>query len=397
MNAIFTDTVTLIAYSILEDTLNTTDLVSNYLGCLKDDIFGMTTTSIYTQFIPEGNSFTPGNSPQLDSVVLTLRYSGGFYGDTLKPFIVKVFELDEAMLSTKTYYQNNSVAHKSDNLTYNPEFHLYPKPNTTVMVDTVKEAHIRIRLSDALGNRFLNSIDQMQTAESFKTFFKGLYICAEPYQNNGSMVNVTLTSALSGIQIYYKSEGSGVPKQFSLIVKSQETVRFSAYQHEYESGHSDFVRQVLQNDTAMGKDILYLQSMGGVKTKITFPYIKEAFRGKNVAINKAELIITNIGENLHLYPQPNRLNIHRIDRKGDPSLLPDFYTSIWGGAYNADSAEYRFRITRYMQDIISRDDHESFVYLVADRAAVDANRLVIKGTDTLAPKRLRLKLYYTEY
>ncbi|MDR2970331.1 MAG: DUF4270 domain-containing protein [Bacteroidales bacterium] len=404
LKATFTDTTTLVAYSVKEDTLlNTTGLIYNFLGWLKDEVFGTTTACIYTQFIPEGNSLNAGNNPTLDSIVLTLRYSGDFYGDTLKPFIIKVYELKEDILPSNTYLQNSSIEYFPDNLTYVPEFRPIHTPNKSMM-DTM-EAHLRIRLQDELGKKILENTDKLQTPEKFKDFFKGLYICAEPYQNNGSMVNFTLTSALSGIQIYYNNGSE--QKLFSLIINNQDAVRFNSYHHEYENGNSNFVKQVLQKDTTKGKEVLYLQSMGGIKTKISFPYLKKTFENKKIVINKAELVITNIGEKeeLSLYPPPIRLGVQGLNASGITVVLPDdesfTSTSYWGGIYNEETNEYRFRITRYIQDIILRDNFKPYINLVVRGAAANANRLLVRGTNPLNPSdtasRLRLELFYTEY
>jgi len=395
LNAVFTDTITLTAYSTLDDTLNTRNLSDNFLGFLRDPIFGITSTGIFTQFVPSGNSVSFGNSPQLDSIVLTLRYSGDFYGDTLNPFIIQIFRLTEDISSSKVYYQNTIFAHSSDNLTYKYDYQLSPRPKSKVRLDSIVDAHARIRLSDELGNLFLRSTSQMTSNEAFKNFFKGLYICAKPLANNGTLVNFNLRNALSGIQLYYKNDT--IARQFQFDIRSTETVRVSNYVHDYEAGDPYFVNQVIRGDSLLGRDKLYVQCMGGVKTIINFPHIKE-FRERNIVIAKAELVITNIGENLAFFPQPNRLNINRIDKKGELSVLPDFGTSFWGGAYNASTKEYRFRITRYIQDIILRDDYHPYIYLVADRKAADASRLVLSGTHPFDPgSRLRLEIYYTEY
>jgi hypothetical protein len=200
---------------------------------------------------------------------------------------------------------------------------------------------------------------------------------------------------LSGIQLYYKNDT--VTKRFQFYVKSTETVRVSNYVHDYESGNPHFVNQVVHNDTLLGREMLYVQSMAGVKTKITFPHIKE-FKGKNIAINKAELIITNVGESTTLFSPPARLNIFRVDDKGKRYSLSDAGTVYFGGSYDETTKEYRFRITRYIQHIILKDDFQSCIYLVADRASVDPNRLIFNGTHPVDPSaRLRLEVYYTEY
>jgi len=404
LNATFTDTVTLTAYSAtnlyLKDTLNTTGLVFNYLGCINDPVFGTTTASIYTQLVPSSYNINFDKSAKLDSIVLTLRYTGGFYGDTLNSFAIKVYELKENM-SDKIYYQNNTIAYKQENLA-GSAFYLTPKPKTKVKVDTLLEPHIRIRLSDELGNLFLKNADKTKTAEIFKEFFKGLYISAEPFRNGGCLVNFSLVNALSGIQLYYKPNDTAKQQQFSYIISNTDAVRFNNYQHNYEAGNPNFVAQVLNKDTVKGEKMLYVQSMGGVKTKIAFPNIK-VFKKINegkIVINKAELVITNIGEDLDLYPNPVRLNIQAVNPSGKLVIIPDAITgssTYFGGGYDEKSKQYRFRITRYIQSIIQKEDYQPFIYLVADGAAAYANRLILNGTKPTDGPRLRLEIYYTEY
>jgi hypothetical protein len=398
LNAVFTDTATLSAYSVLEDTLNTTNLVSNYLGYLNDEIFGTVIAGFFTQFVPDASAYNFGEAPQLDSIVLTLRYSGGYYGDTLNPFVIKVYRISEDISSDKIYYQNSSIAYSSENLTYFPEYLLYATPNKKTLTDTLYEAHVRIRLSDELGNLFLQNASQMGSENAFKSFFKGLYICPKPLANDGALVSFSLTSLISGIQLYYKNNNTS--RRVSFPIKSQSTVRVGAYQHNYEDGSIDFVDQVLPpSDSLLGREILYVQSMGGVKTKISFPHIK-AFRGKNLVINKAELVISNLEENISKYPPPTRLGIQGINQDGELVFLPDFINlDYWGGGYDATKKEYRFRITRYIQDLILKDNYQPSIYLVVEGAARNANRLLLYGTSPAMDysKRLRLEIYYTEY
>jgi len=403
--ASFTDTATVTAYSILHDSLKTASLVFNFLGFLNDNVFGTTTASIYTQFVPSGNNISFGDSPELDSIVLTLRYTGGFYGDTLNPFLIKIYELEEEMSVKDTFYSFSSVPHNGIDLIHSDyaPFSLYPTPKTKVKLDTVYEPHIRIRLSDELGYRFLRNEEELATASSFISFFKGLYICSEQLRSNGSLVNFTLQNAgLSGIQLYYKNKGE--TKKFSFVIKGgSETVRFSEYKHEYELGRHDFVEQVINNVTSGGSEKIFVQAMGGVKTKITFPHLK-SLKDKRIVINKAELVLSvDKTEELTLYPPPSNLGLQAKNMKGDLVFVPD---ELWGGGYfggnyNSDKKEYRFRITRYVQDMILRNNYEPYLYLVASGAAAFANRVVLYGHEpqNLMDKssRLRLEIYYTEY
>ena len=406
LNAVFTDTVSLSAYSVFEEPLNTTGLIFNYLGCMKDPVFGSTTASFFTQLVPANNGFKVGDSYKLDSIVLTLRYTGGFYGDTLNPFVINVYELTEKIQSDSIYYQNHSIKYDEAN-PLKSNFILYPKPNSKVKVDTLLDAHLRIKLNDELGNRFLDKAknNEIGTEDAFKNYFKGLYISAEPFRNGGCLVNFSLTSALTGIQLYYTENGKA--QKFSFIVKNPDAVRFSKYEHNYNAGDPHFVAQIdslkSDNERAMlGKEKLYVQAMGGIKTKIEFPNIKalNEINSGRIVINKAELVITNIGDNLEKYPNPSRLFIQAVNLEGKPVTIMDALTgngNYFGGSFNKTKSEYRFRITRHIQDLITKNNYLPYIYLVTEGAAAYPNRLILQGTDTSKVARLRLEVYYTEY
>lgn len=406
----FMDSTTLTAQSILDDTIPTTGLGSNVLGFVKDPTFGTTKASIYTQYLLNGNSVDFGSAPVLDSVVLTIRV-GGFFGDTTTALPIRVYELDQKLYSDSTYRVNSTLAHKSDNLTYDPNYSVKPSPTTRVLIDTNSyDAHLRIRLSDEFGYHFLQNSQSMVNDQVFAEFFKGLYITSDELSPNetGSLLYVNLTSSISGISIYYKK--NGINKRYGLLTKST-AVRFNNFEHDYTAGQSpmndDFVSEVINGipvngNDALGQDILYLQPTGGVKMKIGFPTIKNTFKDKNIVINRAELVISNISEDAPHFFMPALLAIQGVKSDGTITYLPDdaYFTTTdyFGGSYNTSKKEYRIRITNYIQDLILRDQYKDYFYLVVSGAGVRGNRLIMGG---LSPqdesKRLRLEISYTEY
>ena len=88
------DTATIIAYSVIQDSIRSDKTTTNMLGSLYDPVFGLTTASFCTQFLlsSEGTDF--GINPVLDSVVLMLKYNS-LYGDSNALQRVRVYELDE--------------------------------------------------------------------------------------------------------------------------------------------------------------------------------------------------------------------------------------------------------------------------------------------------------------
>ncbi len=400
----FSDTTTVVAYSILEDTINTTNLSANVLGNIHDPVFGDTKATVFAQFALGGSSVNFGTNPIIDSVVLTLQLSAA-YGDTNSRVGIRVHQLTEALSSDTKYYQNSTVGYDATPLNYSLTGYSIC-PNTSVIVDTNSYSpHLRIRLSQAFGQYLLNNQAYMTSNSSFQDFFKGL--CIEAISHTGStgyMLISSMTSSLTNISLYYHNN-TKTQQKYDFVCNT-DCVRFSQYTHNYNSStHTDFIQEVLSGQEAVGASTLFVQAMGGVKTHITFPYLQDAFKGMNnrVVINKAELVITDLSPDEQYLTQPAALSIQGINTSnGNIMYLPDddYYTSssYFGGTYNSENNEYRFRITEYVQDLIlGNTDLSNSINLVVKGSGVRANRLIFGGTGLTDGKRLRLELSYTCY
>lgn len=400
----FTDTNTVSAYSFLEDTINTTKLSANVVGSLHDPVFGNSSAETYAQFDLSGTSTTFGSNPTIDSVILTMQIST-YYGDTTSKVGIRVYQLTEDLNSATTYYQNSSVSHSSTALNYSNSGYSI-SPNTQMVIDTgTYSPHLRIRLSQEFGQYLLDNSSQMTSSTTFKNFFKGLCISGESHTGNtGYMLVSSMTSSLTGIILYYHTSRKAAAK-YTFPCKSA-CVRFTHFNHDYDaSTNSEFNQEVLMGQSSVGASKLFVQATGGVKTKITFPHLKDAFKSVNnrVIINRAELVITNVAPDEVYLIQPTALALQGIKKTtGEIAYLPDdeVYTSsdFYGGTYDATTKEYRFRITEYVQQqILQTSPLTSSLYLVVKGSSVRANRLVFGGTGLQDGNRLRLELSYTTY
>lgn len=405
----FNDTCTLSAYSFLEDTINTTNMSANLVGCMHDPVFGETRTTTYAQFDLTGSSVNFGTNPVVDSVVLTLQLAS-YYGDTTDAVAIRAYLLDEYLDSTKTYYNNSTIHHEPNAINYNnSSFTLHPR--TPVVVDTGSYSpNIRIRLSNSFGQYLLDNQHRMYSNNSFKEFFKGLCITAASHSGQtGYMLLTNMNSSLTGITLYYhnndkKTRGKSVQKY--VFPCSKSCMRFTNYEHNYEtSTDNTFIQEVLHGNANLGAQKLYFQAGSGVKTKITFPYLKEAFAEHNnrVVINRAELVIQDISPDELFYIHPAALTLQAIKKDGSGiTYVPDdeSFTSAayYGGYYDDNKHEYRFRVTRYVQDFINENSNLSNeLYVVVKGSAVRANRLIAGGTGLDNNQRIRLELSYTPY
>lgn len=398
----FTDTITLEAWSVLEDTLNTTKTSAHVLGHLADPVFGNSSAAICTELILGGAAVNFGEHPILDSAVLTLQISG-FYGDTNSAVGIRVHRLNENLDPSATYYQNSTVGFDPKPLNYQL-INYTLKPNTAVVVDTgVYNAHMRIRLSQSFGQELLNH--QSDLNNNLRDYLKGFYIQAVSHSGTrGYMLMSNLTSALTGLTLFYHND-STQNARYTLSC-TDNCARFTHFDHDYTSTqNNDFLNEVLQHQTSIGDRTLFVQGGGGVKTRIVFPYLEHAFDqyDQRVAIHRAELVITNVDLNEVYLTPPTALTLQGIG-KSDSAIrfLPDddyyTYSAYYGGTYDATKREYRFRITKYVQQLIlGQGDWSNSINLIVRGAAVRPHRLIFDGTDPASPTRLRLEIAYSTY
>jgi hypothetical protein len=402
LNLVVWDTASVYAYSQKETEMPTSKTTLSLLGYVNDPIFGISESGIYSQFRLSVNNLNFGAGAEIDSLVLTLSYEG-FFGDTLLPFLIKIYELSDPLKSNETYYHTSHINHNSLNLTETANFYCYPTPKTLHPTDTMQtKPVIRIPLQKDFGKtKFIDKSGSTELADNanFLNYFKGLFIAAQGVNGKGSMIYVNMLNANTSLTLYYhNNEKKGLKHSF--IVKDSSVYFHSINHFNYDNAESSLKKQIIDLDYSETDQQLYVQASAGVKTIIHFPYIKEAFKDKKVAIHKAELIITRSDDDYSVFYQPPALDLYyKKDTSSTTAyLLPDYLLGAthFGGEYNATEKEYRFRITRYIQNIIMDKSENYPLHLVVKGAATKANRLVLYGTNPdFRNKRLRLEITYS--
>jgi hypothetical protein len=189
---------------------------------------------------------------------------------------------------------------------------------------------------------------------------------------------------------------------------------------------SPVIQSQLAN-TAVNQTTVYAQAMGGLRTKVSFPYIDQ-LKGKKIAVNRAELVVYVDDDNSNTVSTPApRLTLYRKDVSGNNQPIPDgdsrpvrdlrsqFQAAgpfALGGFYDDKAKRYVFTLTSYIQDVILGKVQNSDVY-IAPVSEIMTNTIpfwpditapssvVLKGfnpEDAQAKNELRTKLniYYTE-
>ncbi|HIA37215.1 MAG TPA: DUF4270 family protein, partial [Flavobacteriales bacterium] len=164
-NVLFSDTSTLVAKTILEDSIRTDEPILNLLGAYTDPVFGYTAASFYTQFSMTTNNVGFGSSFVPDSLVLTIGYVGS-YGPSPSAQTVNVYRLTEDIYEDSAYYSNRDFAYD-------------PLELASVSIAPVDEdSVVRIKL-DGSNSVFSSNDSFFVDNAAFQSFFKGFYISTD--------------------------------------------------------------------------------------------------------------------------------------------------------------------------------------------------------------------------
>src|ERR1051326_282014 len=259
LNAQFTDTATLITHTIKEDSLNTNGTTTMLLGNLNDPIFGMTKSSIFTQFdIPSGKTNpTFGTNPTLDSAVLSMVYTKSFYGDTTAAQKFDVYELKQDLHLDSIYYSNRSAQYYYYTTQQIGSTTIVPHVHDSVMIGITKfPSHIRIPLSKGMFQNFLD--DPAYTASytstsSFQKVFKGIYVTSSSTPATGAILYLKPADAYSRITLYYHNPLPDTLEHSYYFGVGSDCVHFMHFDHDY-SMTADIQFHLNEADTAHTKE-----------------------------------------------------------------------------------------------------------------------------------------------
>ncbi len=411
LSGYLSDTTTVITSIKLKDSIISDNASLSLLGSYNDPVFGMTKASFYTQVIlPSNTTFLGfgGTNPTLDSIVLVLPYAinGASYYGTLTPQTFTVDTLTAQLIDPKAYYSDTNVSHGSNHLaviTTTPAPSDSARINYSLFGSAINGTYypqLRLKLSTAFGQYLMNQIDANsyygQSSAAFASLLKGFYITvSNPLQLPGQGAILYLNPFLSGagLEFFYKTTvGSAVDTTYAIFQVGAGATTFGHFDHNYTS--TSFYMP--GKDSIIAPSNLYVQAMAGVKTQLSFPYLKNWNKKNPVLINKAELDIPINTTATGIDIPPSQLYVVR-DSNGFEFTIPDEFVSpeYYGGGYDGLNNQYSFNITRYVQQILQGKIANSGLYLFA-ASALTANGVVLRGP-VQAPNtpRLRLKIYYT--
>lgn len=399
-----TDTITVLARTIQDQPVRTSFLTRNVLGSYVDRQFGLLQAAMVMQVRLTSNSVGQGqNTAALvaDSVVLSLVYDGlnPVYGN-LTPQEFHVHELAEDLDATA------DTVCKSDriplvipiDLMREKDVLLTPTPLEGPIINGDSlPAQLRLRLDDALAQRLMSAwgTTELENNTNFLLFLKGFAVSVSPQSvpGKGGLLNFPLEGGNSKLTLYYRNTAVGAEDTLSYdFAINSNSARYTYVNRDFQYATDPGLLSVLA-DSTRGQKLDYLQTFGGTRIVLDFPYLRDLEEQGLDAVAKAELVLPIAGEYLPETPPPSITFAFRKNDEGVDTALPDQASGIGqiGGSYDASAREYRFNITRYVQGLIQGEYPATGLHIVPGFNGVSGNRAIIGGPEhPVTPMRLRL-------
>ncbi len=409
IGAFFHDTLTLETSVVWNDSVNTTfnRLNTPWLmaGSYQDRYFGKTKATSYVAIYPfPASNFA--TQPTLDSVVMSVwpytSQDTAFATSVNQPF--KVYEIEDNFTwpyANKYFIFSQAISRKSLDLTGG---------NFTIAHKSYKAVKsYRTKLDMEYGNKLLA---QMQLSiPDFLNVNPGIVL--ESGADNGSKMFTFRTNGdtLNNITLYYKDINGRKGTQRFLFGTDSST--FYRMEHDWSGTNFSNLNEANREiSTSQTGNLCYVQTGVGLYTKIKFPYLNQIANGRNILINKAEIVVTCPDATEIPYATRPIMSVYETNKENYISLskaLPLEFVTLSNGnreiryytIYNNLTKGYTFDITNYVQKLIYNPDVNSGLILggfkptntyLVDRAVFYDNK--ISGGVTNA-NRMKLNLYYT--
>ena len=392
------------AYSTIDDSVISDETSVNLLGSMYTETFGRSNTSIYTQV--RISSLFPewGDNPTADSVIFSMVYSG-YYGNLLTEQTVRAYRILEDLKRDSSYWSNVNFDTEDIEMA---AYTFLPDLDDILVVDTgggtpdssYMPAELRIPFDNAFADYMFN-LDTAYTSssEAFLEEFKGIYLKNDDVNTpgDGAILYFDLMNDRSSLTIHYHNDSADSLKFRFLI--NLNNARVGKYEHEYLlSTNQNFIEQVLNGDSTLGSDNLFLQGLGGVKTNIRFPGVVDWANSAERVINEAKLII-NLAEEYDEENEPpsTSLILFKYTAEGSFDFVPDQLQgeNYFNGLYNESSNSYFFRISLHLQDLLA-GEADLGLGLFTNAKSIKSTEMILHGTNLQDPYRFHLQITYTD-
>ncbi|MDC1310223.1 DUF4270 domain-containing protein [Flavobacteriaceae bacterium] len=467
----------LIASNLRLNPVKSNNLPSFMLGYNNNPVFGESKASFLGQVIPTEFSPSFGENVVLDSVVLTIPYYSrgvetseegdityeidSVYGNTptklyvyKSNFYLRDFDPSGDFSDSQNYYSNGSLSNSEYINQAEVEAELLFESGVIgdgsddfvpsseridlTLLDSLGESYVSSSIAPAIRLKLNNPNDnfwqsiffenegnpELVNPNTFKEFFRGLYIKADGINSEGSMMMLNFASSNTKLTIHYTSDTSTDSDTDS----GGTTTETISSQNEYVLNFTDNLINVYENNfqidvsnsnTVEGDERLYLKGGEGYMSTIdlfngeiqdengemvdAFDHFKNSFYDEeneiaNKIINEAYIEFF-VDQTQNIQDEPDRIYLYNFEQN---TALIDYFldqsvssTTINakinhlepltrdGDSLNGEGVKYKIRITEHLNNLILRDSTNAKLALVvtANVGSIDNFSILNSGEE----------------
>ena len=467
----------LVASNLRLNPIKSNNLPSFMLGYNNNPVFGESKASFLGQVIPTEFSPSFGENVVLDSVVLTIPYYSrgvetseegdityeidSVYGNTptklyvyKSNFYLRDFDPSGDFSDSQNYYSNGSLSNSEYINQAEVEAELLFESGVIgdgsddfvpsseridlTLLDSLGESYVSSSIAPAIRLKLNNPNDnfwqsiffenegnpELVNPNTFKEFFRGLYIKADGINSEGSMMMLNFASSNTKLTIHYTSDTSTDSDTDS----GGTTTETISSQNEYVLNFTDNLINVYENNfqidvsnsnTVEGDERLYLKGGEGYMSTIdlfngeiqdengemvdAFDHFKNSFYDEeneiaNKIINEAYIEFF-VDQTQNIQDEPDRIYLYNFEQN---TALIDYFldqsvssTTINakinhlepltrdGDSLTGEGVKYKIRITEHLNNLILRDSTNAKLALVvtANVGSIDNFSILNSGEE----------------
>ncbi len=342
----------------VSDSVKSVNSSSLLVGYITDPVYGTVISNAASYIIPYSQETDFGKNPKFNSGYISLSIDSTYFLDDNQEGIhqrLNIYKLTSVM-DTCDGFNTSIVEGRYD-----------PVPITTSQPVIYESGSIKINITEEFGKELLTA-----TKEDFEDFdlfiekFPGFYITVDPptgNQEGGRMNYLNLGSSTLYVNYTLNNEDKGIAD-----LDTTEAFAFGYYS-AFNNFRTSSKHLENSNEDA---DILYTESLSGIKPHISAISLKEIFDEWMEAEGiKDEVIILSRAELIFPYESPTDYDLFN---KEHPEYIYAFTNTPWAtdstrfmvpvndanynsniGAIDRAHMNYSMDITSHIQDIIMED------------------------------------------
>jgi hypothetical protein len=410
---LFSDTTTVELSTVGSDSLMTGGPRRMLIGNYTDPYFGkVRAVNFFQPTIETGISIS--TLAEYDSLILSLRYDGYYYGDSTKPLNLSVHMLQSDILDKSSYWNLNSTP-------YDPV--AIGKTRLVITPDTTKS--LRIKISDELGKKIfeMGQTNLLTSNTEWINLVKGLVVMPS-VSDNGPMIGFRSGTTSTSLQLHYHTpQVDRVDKDSTLFNVTASYNQIVGDRKGTALANLPASKRVSLNSSKSG-NMSFIQAGTGIMTRVDFPFMRNLRNVKFSVANRAFLRVTPLRASVtDQLPVPPQLYVYRCDKNnefytdGSGFPLPLYYLSSSSltpvvGTYINDLVTnkqyYLIDVSSFISDLMNSEIEDIGGLILRTSAfnttssfrdadtpfSKSVNRLVI-GNQQSSDPGVKLELYYT--